>query len=403
VKILWASPLPPTRSGISDYAVELLAELSRVAEVRVVSPPGWRPDGWPLADRVPIVAVDARPGADEVHLVHLGNNPYHSWLLERLDIGRTVVVLHDVVLHHLLVESTLAHGESDRFRDLLGKDHAAAAPAIAAAREVGVTGRRDPFLFPARRALVASASAVVVHSRWAADILRRELPEIPTAAIGLAVADPGSVDRRQVRRRLGIASGRQVLMHLGFLTAEKGMLDVLTALATALRVGAAVQLIIIGEGREQPRLRSIADALGITDRVSFTGWLADDEMRRAPAAADLGVVLRTPSAGETSAAAVRFLACGTPVAVTGLNQFLEWPEAAAPRICPGAPSAADLSRLLVEAATDPAALDRRRAAARAAYEARHRPPDVARQLVEALESMGRRWHHAKKSSVICDR
>jgi hypothetical protein len=88
--------------------------------------------------------------------------------------------------------------------------------------------------------------------------------------------------------------------------------------------------------------------------------------------------------------------------VTGLNQFLEWPEAAAPRVGPGASSAPDLSRLLVEAAADRGFLDRRRGAARTAYEMRHRPGDVARQLVQALESMGRRWNDAKKSSVISD-
>ncbi len=81
------------------------------------------------------------------------------------------------------------------------------------------------------------------------------------------------------------------------------------------------------------------------NRVIADGWIPADEFPRVPAAADLGVVLRTPSAGETSAAAVRFLACGVPVAVGGLHQFLEWPESAAPRLTPGPSTAADLAQV----------------------------------------------------------
>ena len=40
VRVLWASPLPPVRSGVSDYAMELLPHLAESCRVRVVLPPG---------------------------------------------------------------------------------------------------------------------------------------------------------------------------------------------------------------------------------------------------------------------------------------------------------------------------------------------------------------------------
>ena len=43
LRLLWGSPLPPIRSGVADYAVELLPELARRAEVRVLIPPGQEP------------------------------------------------------------------------------------------------------------------------------------------------------------------------------------------------------------------------------------------------------------------------------------------------------------------------------------------------------------------------
>ena len=96
-----------------------------------------------------------------------------------------------------------------------------------------------------------------------------------------------------------------------------------------------VHLMLVGEGEEQLKLNRAITSLGLSEHVSMIGWIPPEEFPQIPAAADLGIVLRTPSAGETSAAAVRFLACSTPVAVSGVHQFLEWPESAAPRITPG--------------------------------------------------------------------
>lgn len=382
MRILWASPLPPVRSGVADYAVELLPELVRRARVRIVSPPDIEAE---LPSELGGLLVPSRtePATDEVQLVHLGNNPYHEWLLGRLERPRTVVVLHDAVLHHLLVEATLARGEPASYAEGLRRSHPEAV-ALARARTLGVTGRRDPFLYPARRAYLDRARMVIVHSRWAAGEISRDLPDLPVVRLGLAAADPGPVDRAVIRGRLGVATDEVLLVHIGFLTESKGLLDVLAALAAARSAGVSARLLIVGEGSQRDRAAAAANRLRIEDAVSFSGWVEPLQFRELPAAADLGVVLRDPSAGETSAAVVRFLACGTPVAVTGIRQFLEWPEAAAPRVTPGPSAAADLARLIRQVG-DAESWSRRRPAARAAYEAEHLPAVAAQQLIEALE------------------
>jgi len=386
MKILWGSPLPPTRSGVSDYAVELLGELGAKARVRVLAPPGGvQPEIWTFGNGVEIVPSDTSPDADEVSLIHLGNNPYHTWLLNRLQGPNTVAVLHDLVLHHLLVEA----GDRDDV-DLeagLREAHGEAGATLAHARRYGLTGSRDPFLFPARGAFLGAVKGVIVHSRWGEDVMAREFPHLPLARMGLAVADPGEGVQAAERGRRGIAPDEVVLMHLGFLTPEKGLEHILTGVAAARRAGVAARLLLVGEGSEIEDVQAAAAAVGADGVVSATGWVAPEAFPAIPAAADLGVVLRTPSAGETSAAAVRFLATGTPVAVSGLRQFLEWPEEAAPRLTPGPSTPAELARLLAVAAAGGEAWNARRFAARVTYEENHRPADAADAIVHFLKSL----------------
>ncbi len=387
LRVLWGSPLPPVRSGVSDYALEVLPVLARRARVRLLTPPGWVPQPWPLADTLSLVSATTPAEPDELCLVHLGNNPYHEWLLDRLQAPGAVVVLHDLVLHHLLIESTLGRGP--RFREeyeaRLTAAHGPAGAALARARRYGMAGRRDPFLFPARRAFLAQARAVIVHSEWAREQVLKDLPELPTYRINLVASDPGEVDRAALRRHLGLAPSTVVLMHLGFLTPAKGMFEILTAVAAARNCGAEVHLVLVGEGELLGPLSSATAALGLTESVTTTGWVAAQDLLRLPAAADLGVVLRTPSAGETSAAVLRFLACATPVAVGGLRQFLEWPEQAAPRLTPGPAAAAELTRLIMHAADG--GLERSRAAARQAYEQGHRIADGVEALIKVLTAV----------------
>jgi len=388
MKLLWGSPLPPARTGVSDYAVELLTELGKRAAVRVLQPPEWhRPDDWPLDGVVELVDQATEAERDEISLIHIGNNPHHLWLLGRLGAQRTVVVLHDLVLHHLLVEATVAVGDGASYERRLAATYGGAGRALAIARDLGLSGTRDPFLFPARESFLENVDAVIVHSSWAKAVLGSEFPRLAVGQVPLSVADPGEVERGRQRARFGVADNEVMLMHLGFLTPEKGLTEILSGLGAAVGAGVPARLVLVGEESGHERVAAAAGAVGLAERVVSTGWVDAKTLPLVPSAADLGVVLRTPSAGETSAAVLRFLACGTPVAVGGLRQFLEWPEAAAPRITPGSSAPAELARLLAQAAVGGEAWSRRRLAARAAYGAAHRPGEAADHLLRFLESL----------------
>lgn len=387
LKLLWASPLPPTPSGVSDYAVEILGSLSQQVELRVLRPPGQDeiliPEGLEVLDRI----EGRRPG--EILLLHLGNNPYHEWIMPLCREERAVVVMHDLVLHHLLVEHTAGGGRLGELEEALEQEYGESGRALAEGRRFGLGGRLDAFLFPALQSVLGGASAFISHSRYGAGRLERTFPQRSCVHVPLAVADPGEVDGSVVRAKMGISKDEILLMHLGFLSREKGLATILEAVAAGRKLGLPLRLLIIGGTTDLGKAGELIFALSLEKVVSATGWLEKEEMMRLPAAADLGIVLREPSAGETSAAVLRFLAAGTPAAVIASHQYLEWPGDIAPRISPGPASVADILRRLkgVDREKENGLWEKRCRQARRYYLRHHRPEHAAGQMVDFLSGL----------------
>jgi len=390
-RILWASPLPPTRSGVADYAAEVLPHLAAAGAVTVLEPPGWRPpaDAAWLAG-VATLPHDAPAPAGSVPVLHLGNNPFHLWVVARLRATGGVVVLHDTVLHHLLVEEAASGSEWPRFARELEDAEGAAGAALAGGRRWGYSGCLDPFLFPARRAYLRHATAVIVHNRTAEADVSRACPGLAVRCVPLAVGALPGGDRKAWRSRLGARPEELLMVHLGFLTPAKGLEVVLRALAALEVAGVPARLAMVGEGSERETLEGWVEAAGLGGRVRIWGYATPDELGGILSAADLGLVPRYPTAGETSAAVLRFLASGTPAAVAGYRQFLEFPPAAAPRVAPGPAGVADLVRL---AAALSGSAEARRAGRRAAREAwergGHEPSKAAAALIAAVGAVSR--------------
>jgi glycosyltransferase involved in cell wall biosynthesis len=390
-KILWCSPLPPTRSGIADYAAELIPHLVNKAEVIVLEPPGWeRREEASWLSGVRTLPPDAEVPAGFVPLLHLGNNPHHIWVAGRLRRFGGLAVLHDPVLHHLLVEEAAAEGDWRRFEAELAAAHGRAGRELAAGRRWGYGGRLDPFMFPAGAVYLRHASAAIVHTRLAEVEVSASSPGLPLRRVPLAVAAPVKGDRETWRSRLGVGGDELLMVHLGFLTPAKGLDVILRSLAALDVLGVGARLVVVGEGSEAGAFEREVAAVGLAARVRAWGYANPEELGGILAAADLGLVPRYPTAGETSAAALRFLAAGKPVAVAGYRQFLELPREAASRIAPGRAGVADLVRVAARLARDP--LERAKAgkaAHRAWVDGGHEPAKAAPALLTAVAHLAR--------------
>lgn len=385
------SPLPPVRSGIADYALDLLPALAERTEVRVLRLPGQPVDERILEHYRPEPVSELDPAdEDRVPLYQMGNNEHHLGVWEAAMETPGVLVLHDLVLHHFLYERTLGESDFEGYRAQLTHDHGWIGEAASMPRRWGAYGDAAHFELPARRQLLRRQRGVLVHSAWAASELREEDPELRVRGVPMAIPlpEPPAEDTvRAFRRRLGIPDRAVLVGSFGFQTPIKRTPAAVRALARPELANA--HLLIGGEVAPVLDLESEARIAGVAARVHRLGFLPYREWETAITACDACINLRYPSAGETSASLLRVLALGRPAAVSEYGQFRDLPEEAVVHIPLGEGEEDALAGRIAALVSRPERIERAGAAARAYVRKRHDPVDAAEAVIAACEAWAR--------------
>lgn len=130
---------------------------------------------------------------------------------------------------------------------------------------------------------------------------------------------PGEPDRELIDRFQ--LDGKSVLLTVARLDERKGHDTVLRALAALGAEGERLAYLIVGKGREEARLRRLADDLGLHDRVIFAGYVPDADLPRYYTLCAVFVMpnrttTQTALAGDIEGFGISFIeasACGKPV------------------------------------------------------------------------------------------
>lgn len=390
MKIDYVSPLPPVRSGIADYSVDLLPHLAERADVRVIRLPDL-PIDPELEKRWPMAPIEETGAGGRLPLYQMGNNRYHRGVLELALRLPGVLTLHDVLLHHLLMDDTLGRQEPRSFWDYkerLTRDHGWVGEATALAKRWNAWGEAPVFALPAHRALLRRQRGVLVHSHWAAELLAEEDPDLRVRAIPMGVPLPPEADAeagRRLRERFGLPQDRPVLGSFGFQTPIKRTTSVIRALASPGLEN--VHLLVVGEAAPVLDLEGEARRAGVADRVHVMGFVSFEDFEAAIAAVDLCLNLRYPTAGETSASLLRVLAAGRPAIVSDYAQFADLPPEVALRVPLGDEEPEALAALLRELLAQPERLAAMGRASRELVRVRHDPGRAAAAVIDACREL----------------
>ena len=299
MRVAYYSPMPPSRSGIADYSALLLPALSERLDVVVARPGRFRRD----------------PHAD-VALYHVGNDAEaHGWIVEALRRRPGVVVLHDFVLHHLVVGLTFGRGDMAGYLSAME-------------REAGLVGRllgyavldnRIPPLwetrpedFPMAGEVLQLATGLIAHSRYVEQRAREIGFEGPIRRIAHpAWPDPGVEPATM--------DGAPLFGCFGNLTDGKRIPQLLRAFEQVRARHPAARLLLVGAA--SARLRS----LELPEGVVREDYVDEQRLWSLMAACDAIVSLRWPTMGETSGTAIRALGLGKPLVVSDVGWFSELP------------------------------------------------------------------------------
>lgn len=161
-------------------------------------------------------------------------------------------------------------------------------------------------------------------------------------------------DKEGARRRLGLSGGAPLLVWVGRMEPVKG-LDVLLQAARLLADdGIAYRLHLVGGGGLLLQLRSLAERLGLQDRVAFAGPTPPERLGDWYRAADLTVL---PSRSEGLPNVLReSVACGTPFVASDVGGIREIAEPPHDRLVPkeNPRALADAIRFALTATNHPA-------------------------------------------------
>jgi glycosyltransferase involved in cell wall biosynthesis len=338
MKLAVLTPLPPTRSGVAHYASLLLPALAQRAEVRAFD----SLDGYDRADY-------------DAVFYQLGNNPHHELMYAQAMREPGVLVLHDLVLHHLVVEMTLARGDVDGYVAAMYANHGPAGAAWARGRANDMHTEMANFLMPASIEIARRSKAVIVHNEYARDRLQSFGVATPIHVVPHPyVPETRVFDRDALRARLGFATDTRVIGFFGFLTSAKRAEVVLEAFRIARERDPRLALLIVGEPAPNIDVRTFQ-----RDGVVMTGYVADDEFPLYYSIADRFVNLRYPSAGETSGTLIRALDAGKPVAVSDYAQFAELPDDCVVRVPLGDGEVERVAEFFTSELADPSRAQRR--------------------------------------------
>jgi D-inositol-3-phosphate glycosyltransferase len=286
------------RQSREDPAVELLAPLSRV----IYLPAGRSLDKYSLYNEVPGFAQGIRSFAEKEQIQY--DLLYsHYWLsgevacLMRPDMGAGWA--HTAHTLGLVKNRALANGARPE-------------PAL----RIRIEGE-----------IAQQADLLITSTADEGDDLIRSYGADPehvyVVAPGIDLATFHPLDRAEARRKIGYGAGR-LLLFVGRLERLKGVEIAIRALALLRdRDHDDLRLIVLGEDSrdgdesEKERLKAVASALGVRDRVDFLGSVAHHELPFFYAAADALVM---PSYSESfGLVALEAQACGRPVVASGVS------------------------------------------------------------------------------------
>lgn len=328
-KLLYVSPFPPQRSGISEYSEILVYTLKKYFDITLlvdnykISIPNIYNDFNVLMYKKDIVDFQKY----DYIIYNIGNNPmYHSFIYKLCLEHPGMVILHDCVLYYLIVGVYEEENKLySKLYDIGGID------AICTVKQA-LKKENKPLLeckdiaskLPLNKELASSGNKIMVHSQYAYNMIKDNMSDIENLRkinlIKQTKTDVKIIDRKKLFAKYHIPEDALIITSFGYIAETKLNHKVCEAVKELCEeIKKKICYIMVGEGDYVNNQ--------IDNKIVFkTGYTSLDEFNSFLYYSDIVANLRYPSMGETSAAMIRIMEYGKPCLIISDAWFAELPK-----------------------------------------------------------------------------
>ena len=394
-KLAYISPLPPERSGISDYSAELLPELSHHYDIDVILAQDSVSDPW-IKTNCSLRSVAWFKDHADIYdriLYQFGNSEFHQHMFSLLEEVPGIVVLHDFFLSGITAHMDITGYQPNIWAQALYQSHG-----YGALHQRFYTSNTTEVIlrYPCNLGVLQSALGVIVHAQYSR-LMAEQWYGVGTgmdwAVIPHLRMPAPEVANIAARHELNLSEDNFIVCSFGMLGPTKLNQRLLDAwLISSLSKNERCLLVFVGEnhgGDYGAELLKTIKKSGLKKRICITGWADTTIFRQYLAAADIGVQLRTLSRGETSGTVLDCMNYGLPTIVNANGSMAELPKEAV-WMLPDEFADNDMVDALETLWQDSERRKQLATRAREVILTQHDPDKCANQYAQAIESMYQR-------------
>jgi glycosyltransferase involved in cell wall biosynthesis len=324
-RLAYFSPIPPERSGISNYSAELLPELAKYYRIDLVNDLEQTNDPW-INDNLRIISIkDFRTNSSDYDriLYHFGNSSFHTHMFGLLQRYPGIVMLHDYFLSGVLNYMETMEN-LPIFQESLYYSHGY--NALIYLHENGAD--KSMIKYPCSFVVLKNAQGIIVHSSYSEQLAREYYSDdVARHMIRIPHLRRMPSQTRNFCQENDRPEGSFTVCSFGFIAQTKLNIELVKAWSqSSLSKNKKCRLIFVGGGgnnKYEKLLRNEIIDLHLEESVYISGYVDSQKYQQYLATADVGVQLRCQSRGESSGTVFDCLAHGLPIVVNKNGTFSE--------------------------------------------------------------------------------
>jgi len=332
LRLAYVSPLPPVRSGISDYSAELLPALASFYEIDVIIEQANLSDNL-ITEHYGVRTVEwliQNPNYYQRVIYHFGNSSYHQHMFNLLLKIPGIVVLHDFYLGDVLNYLEAYAIDPFAYNRGLYSSHGygALAEKFASGKLTEVVKK-----YPANLEVLKMAQGVIVHSQHSKNLANTWYGAHFSdnwSVIPILRKLPPEFNHNEARKQLGLKPNDFLVCSFGFMGANKLNHRLLQAwLNSSMASNKCCKLVFVGveqDGDYGMALKQAISSSNLSNRIYITGWTDSATFIKYLSVANVAVQLRTDSRGESSAAVLDCMNFAIPTITNAHGAFVELPS-----------------------------------------------------------------------------